>query len=108
MVPQCGAGSETGLLSGYHIHRSYLDNVNGPVIDLLHVMSKYLNMGMPIEEVIYRTTKRPAEIIGHEELGDLKIGGEADIALLDIRKVILDLQTRDTHPCGGTKNWSAL
>ena len=64
----------------------YLDNVNGPVIDLLHVMSKYLNMGMPIEEVIYRTTKRPAEIIGHEELGDLKIGGEADIALLDIRE----------------------
>ena len=43
----------------------YLDNVNGPVIDLLHIMSKYLNMGMPIEEVIYRTTKRPAEIIGH-------------------------------------------
>lgn len=47
----------------------YLDNVNGPVIDLLHIMSKYLNMGMPIEEVIYRTTKRPAEIIGHRELG---------------------------------------
>lgn len=63
----------------------YLDNVNGPVIDLLHIMSKYLNMGMPIEEVIYRTTKRPAEIIGHRELGDLKIGREADIALLDIR-----------------------
>lgn len=49
-------------------------------------MSKYLNMGMPLKEVIYRTTKRPAEIIGHEELGDLKAGRDADIALLDIRE----------------------
>lgn len=64
----------------------YLDNVNGPVINLLHVMSKYLNMGMSLNEVIYRTTKRPAEIIGHEELGDLNVGREADMALLDIRE----------------------
>lgn len=64
----------------------YLDNVNGPVINLLHIMSKYLNMGMSVKEVIYRTTKRPAEIIGHPELGDLKIGREADITLLQIRE----------------------
>lgn len=60
----------------------YLDNVAGPVINLLHVMSKYVSMGMPFEEVIYRTTKRPAEIIGHEELGDLKIGSCADVTVL--------------------------
>lgn len=64
----------------------YLDNVAGPVINLLHVMSKYLNIGMPIEEVIYRTTKRPAEIIGHRELGDLRIGGCGDVAVLRIEK----------------------
>lgn len=60
----------------------YSDNVAGPVINLLHIMSKYLNMGMPLAEVIYRTTKRPAQVIGHPELGDISIGSCADIAVL--------------------------
>ena len=64
----------------------YMDNVAGPVINLLHVMSKYLSMGMPVKEVVYRTTKRPAEVIGHKELGDLRIGGCADVAVLHIKE----------------------
>lgn len=64
----------------------YADNVNGPVFNLLHIMSKYLAIGMPLEEILYRTTKRPAEIIGHPELGDLHIGREADIAVLKVQK----------------------
>ncbi len=60
----------------------YLDNVAGPVINLLHVMSKYLSMGMPLEEVIYRTTKGPAKVAGHEELGDLRPGACGDVAVL--------------------------
>ena len=63
----------------------YADNMNGPVFNLLHIMSKYLAVGMPVEEVLYRTTKRPAEIIGHPELGNLRVGGVADIAVLKIR-----------------------
>ncbi len=64
----------------------YLDNVAGPVINLNHVMSKYLSMGMTLEEVIFRTTKRPAEVIGHTELGDLRIDGCADIAVLKVQE----------------------
>ena len=64
----------------------YLDNVAGPVINLLHIMSKYLNIGMPLEEIVYRTTKHPAEVIGHKELGDLKLGGCADVAVLKINE----------------------
>lgn len=64
----------------------YADNMNGPVFDLLHIMSEYLAVGMPLEEVLYRTTKRPAEIIGHPELGELRIGGPADLALLKVRE----------------------
>jgi len=63
----------------------YADNMNGPVFNLLHIMSKYLAVGMLVEEVLYRTTKRPAEIIGHPELGNLRVGGVADIAVLKIR-----------------------
>lgn len=64
----------------------YLDNVAGPVINLIHVMSKYLSMGMSVEEVIYRTTKRPAEVIRHEELGDLRIGSCGDVAVFKIEE----------------------
>lgn len=64
----------------------YLHNVNGPAFGLLNVMSKYLNIGMPLEEILYRTTVRPAEIIGHSELGKLEVGMEADITALQIRE----------------------
>lgn len=60
----------------------HIGNVNGVVHDMLTTMSKLLCMGMPLGEVIYRSTVRPAEEIGHPELGHLSIGAEADIALL--------------------------
>lgn len=63
----------------------YIDNIFGPVFGMTTVMSKYLCMGMPFEEIIYRTTKRPAEVIHHEELGTLSVGSCADIALFSIR-----------------------
>lgn len=64
----------------------YFDNVAGPVYGLTHIMSKYLNIGMPLEEIIYRTTQRPAQVIGHPELGTLKEGSCADITVLKCEK----------------------
>lgn len=60
----------------------HIGNVNGVVHDMLTTMSKLLCMGMPLAEVIYRSTVTPAEEIGHPELGHLSVGAEADIALL--------------------------
>ena len=57
-----------------------------PAYGLLNVMSKYLNIGMPLEEVLYRTTARPAEIIGHSELGKLEVGMDADISVLRVKE----------------------
>jgi len=64
----------------------YHDNVAGPVINLLHVMSKYLSMGMPLQEVIFRTTQRPAQVLRHPELGNLSVGACADVAVLQVTK----------------------
>lgn len=64
----------------------YLHNVNGPVYGLLNVMSKYLSIGMPLEEALYRTTARPAEVLGHPELGKLEVGMDADIAVLELKE----------------------
>lgn len=57
-------------------------NVTGPVIDLLYVASKFLAMGMPLTDVLYRVTRAPALTIHHEELGTLDVGTCADIAVL--------------------------
>ncbi len=58
-------------------------NMNGPVFDMLNVMSKFLNMGMSLPEVIMRSTINPAREIGRPDLGTLTPGSEADIAVLD-------------------------
>lgn len=63
----------------------YFDNVAGPVYGLTSILSKYWNMGMELPELIFRSTKRPAQVIGHPELGDLAPGACADIAVLEAR-----------------------
>lgn len=64
----------------------HIGNVNGPVVDMITTMSKFLSMGMPLAELIYRSTVTPAREIGHPELGTLRVGAAADIALLDLHE----------------------
>ena len=77
-VPACEGGFWPDSIST-DLH---IGNVNGVVQDMLTTMSKLLCMGMPLREVIYRSTVTPAQEIGHPELGTLSIGAEADIAVL--------------------------
>ena len=63
----------------------YTANVNGPVYDLPTTLSKFLNLGMGLDEVISAATERPAEIIHRDEgLGKLQIGGLGDVAIFDL------------------------
>jgi dihydroorotase len=57
-----------------------------PQANMVNCMSKMLNLGMPLEEVIYRSTVTPAREIKRPELGTLAEGGVADIAVLELRK----------------------
>ncbi len=53
------------------------------VFNLLHVLAKYLNMGLTLTQVIERCTIAPARIMGlADEAGTLRPGGCADIAVL--------------------------
>lgn len=63
----------------------HLGNVQGVVLDMLTTMNKILTLGMPLEEVIYRSTVTPAREIGHPELGTLSVGACADVAVLSVR-----------------------
>lgn len=64
----------------------HIGNVNGVVHDMITTMSKWLVMGMSLQEVIYRSTVTPANEIGHPELGNLSVGAEADIAVLKLNE----------------------
>ena len=55
-------------------------------INLTNVMSKFLCLGVPLEDVIRRTTVNPAQIIHRPELGNLSVGSIADIAVFEIAK----------------------
>lgn len=59
----------------------HMGNVNGPVVSMLRTMSKCLAMGMPLREVVERSTVAPARLVGHPELGTLSPGAEADVAV---------------------------
>jgi len=53
------------------------------VFNLLHVLSKYRNMGIDIMDVIKRCTWIPAKLLGIQgEVGSLSPGSKADIAIL--------------------------
>ncbi len=55
-----------------------------PNATMTATMSKFLALGMPLREVVYRSTQKAAEVIRRPELGNLSDGAEADIAVLDL------------------------
>jgi dihydroorotase len=62
-------------------------SVHGPMFDLPTCLSKFLSLGMSFSEVIEAATSRPAEILGlTPELGSLKPGSRADLALFTVER----------------------
>ena len=53
-------------------------------VSMNNVMSKFLALGVPLVDVIRRSTVNPASEIHRSELGTLSIGKDADIAVLDL------------------------
>ncbi len=64
----------------------HVGSMNAAMKDQLTCMSKFLQMGMPLQEVIKASTWTPAQVIKREELGHLSEGAVADIAILGVRK----------------------
>ncbi|MGH9718780.1 MAG: amidohydrolase/deacetylase family metallohydrolase [Bryobacteraceae bacterium] len=61
-------------------------SLNSGMKDQLNVMSKFLNMGMSIDDVVVRCTWNPARIIHREQIGHLSTGALADLAVLRMEK----------------------
>jgi dihydroorotase len=93
----------------------HTDSMNAGMKDMLNLMSKFLNMGMSLDDVIACSTWHPAREIHHEELGSLSVGSGADVAVLRVvhgdfgfvdsanlrmkgdRKLVGELTLRDGH-----------
>jgi dihydroorotase len=57
------------------------------VLNLPNVMSKFLLLGMPLDQVIARVTANAAHAIPEfKSLGTLRTGAAADVAILDLRE----------------------
>ena len=61
-------------------------SMNAGMKDILNVMSKLLNLGMTLPDVIKANTSKAASVIKRPDLGQLSAGAEADIAVLSLRR----------------------
>ena len=61
-------------------------SMNSGMKDILNTMSKFLNLGMPLNDVIKANTAKAADVIKRPDLGHIGVGAEADIAVLNLRK----------------------
>jgi len=64
----------------------HVGSMNTGMKDMTNVMSKFLNLGMPLDDVILKSTWNPAREIRRETYGHLSVGAPADVAVLRIDK----------------------
>ncbi len=62
----------------------HIASMNAGMKDMLNLMSKFLALGLSVDDVLVRSTWNPAREIHHEELGNLTVGAPADIAILRV------------------------
>ena len=62
------------------------NSMNGGMKDIVNVMSKFLNLGMPLPEVILKSTWNPAKEIHREQHGHLSVGALADVAVFKLER----------------------
>jgi dihydroorotase len=60
--------------------------IQGPMFDLPTTLSKFINLGMPLADVIACATVNAAEAIRLDDLGTLGVGRPADIALFRLEE----------------------
>jgi dihydroorotase len=61
-------------------------SMNGGMKDMSNVMSKLMNIGLTLNEVIVMSTWTPAQVIKRTELGHLSVGALADVAVFSVDK----------------------
>ncbi len=76
-----GAGYLPDVISS-DIHQL---SIHGPLFELPTCLSKFLALGVSLEDVIRAATVRPAQVMGMaDHIGSLRVGAPADVAVFQI------------------------
>jgi dihydroorotase len=75
----------------------------GCVKDLPTTMAKFLNLGMPLAEVVRATTAAPARALDRPGLGTLAPGSVADIAVFRLERGTFDFEDAHGEHLAGTQ-----
>jgi dihydroorotase len=60
----------------------HVGSMNAGMKDMVNVMSKFLSLDMPLDEVILKSTWNPAREVHREKQGHLTVGSAADVGVL--------------------------
>lgn len=77
--------------------------IQGPAFDMPSTMSKFLNLGLTLEQVIERSTATPAAAMRRTDVGSLAVGQAADIAIFTIEEGDYTFQDVRMNERKGTK-----
>ena len=81
------------ISSDLHIY-----SLNGPVFDLATTMSKFLHLGLSLDQVIERVTQNPAGVMGmSEQIGTLKDGAWGDAVVFNMEEGEFDFYDAHDH-----------
>lgn len=64
----------------------HADSMNQAAKSLTNLMSKVMNIGVPLQDIIMMTTWKPAQMMNRPQLGHLTPGAGADVAVLRLLK----------------------
>jgi dihydroorotase len=62
----------------------HIGSMNSGMKNMLNLMSKFLALGLSVDDVVTRSTWNPAREIHHDELGNLSVGSIADVSVLRV------------------------
>ena len=85
----------------------HINSMNAGMKDMLNVMSKFLALGMPLDQVIAKSTWAPAKAIKQEALGHLSVGAVADVAVLRLEKGRFGFVDQNGARMSGTQKLTA-
>ncbi|MBI3960484.1 MAG: amidohydrolase/deacetylase family metallohydrolase [Chloroflexi bacterium] len=81
------AALEQGFLPQTISSDLHIYNVNGPVHDLVTTVSKFLHLGLSLDDAIAKVTAVPAQVMGMADaIGTLKVGAWGDAVVLALEE----------------------
>ena len=102
--PVAEACLEQGLGPGTGASDVHRYNIRGPDFDLMTTLSKYIHLGYSIGDAIALGSSIPSAAVGlPDNIGTLKIGADADIAIIEHRKGPITFSDADGNERNGNQ-----